>query len=86
MHMLTNISRDKGNQAMKYGQLMEYNMRNIFLEKSFTKSGGDTIPRPFSKKSKLSVSLLWITSLSFYTVGFYWMLSRGLLKYIETKL
>ena len=86
MHMLTNISRDKGNQAMKYGQLMEYNMRNIFLEKSFTKSGGDTIPRPFSKKSKLSVSLLWITSLTFYTVGFYWMLRRGLLKYIETKL
>ena len=71
MHMLTNISRDKGNQAMKYGQLMEYNMRNIFLEKSFTKSGGDTIPRPFSKKSKLSVSLLRITSLMFYTVGFY---------------
>ena len=71
MHMLTNISRDQGNQAMKYGQLMEYDMRNIFLEKSFTQSGGDTIPGPFSKKSKLSVTLLWITSLTFYTVGFY---------------
>ena len=33
------------------------NMRNIFLEKSYTKPGGETIPRPFSKKSKLSVSL-----------------------------
>ena len=32
-------------------------MRNIFLEKSYTKSGGETIPRIFSKKSKLSVSL-----------------------------
>ena len=32
-------------------------MRNMFLEKSFTKCGGETIPRPFSKKSKLSISL-----------------------------
>ena len=28
---------------MKFSQLIEYNMRNIFLEKSFTKCGGDTI-------------------------------------------
>ena len=42
---------------MKFGQLIEYNMRNIFLEKSYTKCGGETIPRPFSKKSKLSKSL-----------------------------
>ena len=32
-------------------------MRNIFLEKSYTKCGGETIPRPFSKKSKFSLSL-----------------------------
>ena len=42
---------------MKFGELIEHNMRNIFLEKSYTKSGGDTVPRPFSKKSKLSISL-----------------------------
>ena len=42
---------------MKYDQLIEYNMGNIFLEKSFTKCGGETSPRPFSKKSKLSISL-----------------------------
>ena len=42
---------------MKLNQLIKYNMRNIFLEKSFTKCGGETIPGPFSKKSKLSVSL-----------------------------
>ena len=42
---------------MKYGQLIEYNMRNNFPEKSNTKRGGGTIPRPFSKKSKLSLSL-----------------------------
>ena len=42
---------------MKFGQLIEYNMRNIFLETLYTKCGGDTIPRAFSKKSKLSISL-----------------------------
>ena len=30
IHILPNISRSKGNQAMKFGQLSEYNMRNIF--------------------------------------------------------
>ena len=42
---------------MKFGQLMEYNLKNIFLEKSYAKYGGETIPRPFLKKSKLSISL-----------------------------
>ena len=42
---------------MKLGQLIEYNIRNIFLEKSYTKCGGETIPRSFSKKSRLSISL-----------------------------
>ena len=47
---MPNISRTKGNQTMKFGQLIEYNMKNIFLEKSYTKCLGETIPRPFSKK------------------------------------
>ena len=42
---------------MKPAQLLEYNLRHIFLEKSYTKCGGETITRPFSKKSKLSLSL-----------------------------
>ena len=42
---------------MLFGQLIEYNVRNIFLEKSYTKCGGETIARPFSKKSKLGISL-----------------------------
>ena len=57
IHILPNISRSKENQIMKFGQLTEYNMINIFLEKSFTKYGG-TIPRPFPKKSKLNISLV----------------------------
>ena len=42
---------------MKLGQLIEYNIINIFLEKRYLKCGRDTIPRPFSKKSKLGISL-----------------------------
>ena len=42
---------------MKFGQLIEYNMRYIFVEKSSVKRGGEDIHRPLSKKSKLSISL-----------------------------
>ena len=42
---------------MKFGQLTEYNMRKIFLKKSYTKCGGETIPKPFSKKTKLGIFL-----------------------------
>ena len=38
---------------MKFDQLIEYNMRNTFVEKSYTKCGGESSPRPFSEKSKL---------------------------------
>ena len=42
---------------MKFGQLTECNMRNIYLEKSCSKYGKGTIPRPFFEKLKLSISL-----------------------------
>ena len=42
---------------MKFRQLKEYNMKNIFVEKSYTKRSGETIPRPLYKKSKLCISL-----------------------------
>ena len=43
IHILPNISRSTGNQTMVFGQLAEYKMRNIFLEKPFTKCGGETL-------------------------------------------
>ena len=57
INILANISRRKNNQKMKLSQLIECNMRTVFLEKSFSKCGEETISRPFSKKSKLSISL-----------------------------
>ena len=57
IHILPNISRIKVNQTMKFGQLRQYCMRNIFLERSYTNCDRETIPRLFSKKSKLSIPL-----------------------------
>ena len=53
IHILSNISRSKGNQTMKISQLIECTTRNIFLEKTYTKCGQETIPKPFSKKIKI---------------------------------
>ena len=40
--LLSNISRSNGNQTIKFGPLIEYNKRNIFLQK-----GGETSSRSF---------------------------------------
>ena len=37
IHILPNISQIKGNERMKFGQLIEYNKRNNFLPKLFGK-------------------------------------------------
>ena len=53
---------------MKPGQLIEINLRNTFPEKLYTKCGGETIPRPLSKKSKSQdqcSKVLYILSLLF---------------------
>ena len=55
IHILSNILRSKGNLTMKVDQLIKYKMRNIFLEKSNIKCGGDANLRTL--KSKLSTSL-----------------------------
>ena len=56
IHILPNISRSKCNQTMKFGQLIEYDMRNLFLEKSYKKCGREAGPKSFSIKSKLNIS------------------------------
>ena len=47
IHILPNISRSKVNQTMKFGMLVEYNMRNIALEKSYTNVLEKLVPDPF---------------------------------------
>ena len=42
---------------MKFDQLLEYNIRNISVEKLCTKCTGGSITSPLSKKAKLNISL-----------------------------
>ena len=56
IHILPNISQSKGNQTIKFGQLIEYNKRNIFFQKLCRKLNRETSSRPhyfFKKKSLL---------------------------------
>ena len=54
---ITQYLRGNRKQTMKFRQLIETNMRNIFLEKLYTKFGGEASPRLFYKKSIFSLSL-----------------------------
>ena len=65
--VLPKFSISKFSQTTKFSQLTEYNMRNIFLQKSFTKCGEETISRLFSKILKSSISL---DTKKLYTVFF----------------
>ena len=48
IQIMANISKSKGNQSMKFGQLIEYNKRNIFFQKLCRKWGKETSCRPFN--------------------------------------
>ena len=50
---------------MIFGQLIKYNLRNKFIEKSYTKCFGETIPRPFLTNQ--NCAYLWINILK-YTI------------------
>ena len=76
-HNLPNISRTKGKQRLKFGQLKKCRTRNIFLGKLYTKCGGENIARSFPKKSKclflLNVKLraMEIIEIKLQTIYFY---------------
>ena len=46
IHLLLNISWSKSNQTMKFGQLIDYNKRKIFLQKLYRKWGKEISSRP----------------------------------------
>ena len=64
IQVLPNISRSKGNQEIKFGQLIEYNVRNIFLQKSrrsWDKESSPILIFVFSKasyKAGITLSIL----------------------------
>ena len=46
IHIFPNISLSKGNQTMKFGQLIEYKKTNIFLQKLWRKWGKEISSKP----------------------------------------
>ena len=78
MYVLLNISRSKRNQKMKFGRLIEYNMRNIFIENHTKIVVEKLFPHPFLKSRNWAN--LWINSLKLYSL----FLLYAKLKAIET--
>ena len=58
-HILFNISESRGNQTMKFGQLIKYNKRNIFFQKLCRRWDKQTSSRPLFIFKK---SLIWSES------------------------
>ena len=59
IHILSNISGSKGDHVMEFGQFIEYNKRNIFLQKSCQKWGKESSSRSLLIFLK---SLIWVES------------------------
>ena len=49
IHILPNISSVEGNQTVKFGQLMKYITRNIFLKNNAGNVVGSLVPDPHIK-------------------------------------
>ena len=47
IYILPNISRNKGNQTMKLGQLIEYNKKNILFKNDTETEAGILVPDLF---------------------------------------
>ena len=72
-HMLPNISDSKGNQAMKFGQLIEYNVTRFFFKSYAESEGGRLVPNIFllfqktlykvkASGQQLSFNIFWLSS------------------------
>ena len=72
MHILPNISISKDNQAMKFGQLIKYNMKTFFLKNHTQNMVESLFPNRF-----LNIQSLYQ---KFCIVCFYCMTSWELLK------
>ena len=56
IHILPNISQSKGNETVKFGQLIGYNKRDILLQKLWRKWAKESSSIPLSFFYK---SLIW---------------------------
>ena len=71
IQILHKISKYNSNQAMKFDQLIEYNIRNLFLEKSYTACGEKLFPEPFT--ILLTSFSVWFLKNNIFLVIFYYL-------------
>ena len=71
MHILPNTSRSKDNQSVKIGQLLTW--KKMFLKNHTQNVVEKLFQDPFPKRQNWAY--FWISSVRFYTAGFYCMLS-----------
>ena len=84
INILPNISRSKGNKTMKFGQSIEYNIRNFsFLKKHIQNVAEKIVTDPFINYQNWGY--LRVNSLKCYKVFFFICASQGLPKYNKTK-
>ena len=69
---------------MKFGKLIEYNLRDIFLKKLYENVVEKLFPDPFLKNQNWAC--VWINILKFYVFCFYCLPRWGLSEVIETQL
>ena len=82
IHIFPNISRSKGNQAMKFGQFINKS-RSISPENSCTKWGGETSSEPFLENQ--NSAFLRINSVNNYTVFLLFALVKDCQNLLETR-
>ena len=66
INILPNTSRSKDNQTIKFGQLIEYNMRNISFKNHPQNMVKKLVQNPFIKNQNWAY--LWINSLKYYSL------------------
>ena len=59
INLLPNTSKSKSNQTMKFGQSIEYNVKNIFLQKLSRKWGKRASSKPLLDFQKM---FIWMKS------------------------
>ena len=79
---MPNILRSTGNQTIKFGQLIDYNMRNIFFKDHTQNLVQKLVPDPFLKNENWAY--LWVNWLKLQTFYFCYMPYWGPSKQIET--
>ena len=68
IHILTNISISKDNEAIKFGQLIEHNKKHFFLKNHTQNVMEILFPDPFLKNQNWVY--LWINILKFHIACF----------------